>query len=244
VIAIIPAAGLGKRMASITGGKPKELLPLGRKTVLERIIDEALHAGVDEVIVISSPAKPEIETAIGEWSKKQFREARLRVVYQTEPRGWADAVFLPRVEDEVLVMLGDCVYRGSSPCERMVNLIARGIEGCIAVEEVPESEVNKYGICEVNDFGNIGRILEKPSPSETTSRWASAARYAFSAPLLMHMETLYMDMQAADLPLPPVMAAALRNGFNMKAVALQPDQERVDCGTPEEYSVAVRMNWD
>jgi len=244
VIAIIPAAGLGKRMASVTGGGAKELLPLGRKVVLERIIDEAIYAGVDEVIVVSSPAKPEIEEAVNEWSKGRLREARIRVVYQTEPRGWADAVFLPRVESDILVMLGDCVYRGDSPCERMVNLISRGIDGCIAVEEVPESEVNKYGICEVNDFGNIGRIIEKPAPGVTSSRWASAARYAFSAPLVMHMEQLYMDMAAPDLPLPPVMAAAIANGFTLKAVALQPDQERVDCGTPEEYSDARRLPWD
>jgi len=77
--------------------------------------------------VISSPQKPEIEEAVTEWGKGRFRSANLRVEYQTEPRGWADAVFLPRLESDVLVMLGDCVYRGGSPCERMVNLIARGV---------------------------------------------------------------------------------------------------------------------
>lgn len=244
MIAIIPAAGLGKRMAAVTQGGAKELLPLGRRTVLERIIDEALHADVDEVVVISSPEKPEIEDAIQSWTAGRFREARLRVVHQHEPRGWAEAVFLAEAQDDVLVLLGDCVYHGGSPCQRMANLVYRGIEGCVAVEEVSEKDVPRYGICEINKLGSIERIIEKPQPTETQSRWAVAARYAFSGSLLAEMQQLYMDRSGSDMPLTPIMAAAIVNGRELKAVALQPGQERVDCGTPDEYQAARRLPWD
>lgn len=244
MIAIIPAAGLGKRMAAITGGAPKELLRLGSRTVLERIVEEAREADVDEIVIVSSPQKPEIEAAVEDWRQGRFRRANLRVIYQTEPRGWADAVFLANAQTDVLVMLGDCVYRGGSPVSRMANLVYRGIDGCIAVEEVPAEEVHRYGICEINGMGGIDRIVEKPKLEETTSRWAGAARYAFTHRLLAHLEELYQVRASHDLPLTPLMNEAISNGFEFKAVALQPDQERVDCGTPEEYADALTRRWD
>lgn len=231
-------------MAALTGGTPKELVTLGRRTVLERVVDEAMHAEVDEIVVVSSPAKPAIEEAVNEWSKGRFRDARLRVAYQSEARGLADAVFSADVEDDVLVLLGDCVFNGGSPVERMSNLVYRGIDGCIAVESVSDADVSRYGICEVNEMGSISRILEKPKPNETQSRWAVAARFAFSARILARIAELAQGITGPDLPLTPLIAQAIAEGADLKAVALQPGMERVDCGTPEEYQAARRMPWD
>lgn len=231
-------------MAALTGGMPKELVTLGRRTVLERVIDEAMHADVDEIVIVSSPAKPAIQTAVEEWSAGKFREARLRVAFQSEPRGLADAVFAADVEDDVLVLLGDCVFNGGSPVERMSNLVYRGIDGCIAVENVPDADVSRYGICEVNDMGSISRIIEKPNPTETDSRWAVAARYAFSARVLARMAEIAQEITGPDLPLTPLITQAIAEGADLKAVALQPGMDRVDCGTPEEYQAARRMPWD
>jgi dTDP-glucose pyrophosphorylase len=249
MVAIIPAAGLGTRMAALTGGEPKELLPLGRQSVLERVIDEAVRAGADETVVVSSARKPGIEKAINEWSQGRFREAKVRVVNQSTPRGLADALMsAPDIEDEVLILLGDCVFEGSSPAERMATLLYRGGDGCVAVETVSDDEVSRYGICEIDEMGAIRRIVEKPRPEDIASRWAVAARYAFSSPLFSRLREWFdeasRDCPESEITLTALVQTAIENGFDIKAVALQPDQARVDCGTPEEYAAARRLAWD
>lgn len=237
MIAIVPAAGLGTRMAQITHGRPKELLSLGRRSVLQRIVDEALEADADEVIVISSPQKPELDEAA-------LSIPKVRVVHQTEPRGLADAVLTVESEDDVLVMLGDCAFHGGSPSPRMATLVFRGIDGCIAVEEVSDDEVSRYGICEVDGMGSIRRILEKPSPMDTSSRHAVAARFAFTPGVWSHLRQIYAELGGPpDLPLTPILQRAIDTGVELKAVAVQPGQTRADCGTPEEYASARRLDW-
>jgi UTP--glucose-1-phosphate uridylyltransferase len=241
--AIIPAAGLGTRMQAITGGAPKELLPLRGKPILQWIIEEALEAGVDGIVVVSSEAKPAIGEAIDTWRLGRLREANLRCVNQSAPLGLAHAILSAQVENEdALVLLGDCVFFGGSPCERMVNLVYRGMDGCIAVEEVPDEEVRRYGICEINDIGAIQRVLEKPQLSETASRWAIAARYAFSGQFMSLLADLYnLHSGAVEVKLTDLFVEGIQKGIDLRGVALQPGQQRIDCGTPEEYAAATNF---
>ncbi|AIE87995.1 sugar phosphate nucleotidyltransferase [Fimbriimonas ginsengisoli] len=245
MLALIPAAGLGTRMAAVTGGAPKELLPLGRRAVLRRIVDEAIAAGADEVVVVSSPKKPQIEAALADWQSEI--QIPLRVAYQQSPRGLGDAIFCAEPEGDTLILLGDCVYDGGSPSDRMATLVYRGIDGCIAVETVPDEEVSRYGICQVDEMGGIRDILEKPQPHETTSRWAVAARYAFTGPVMDHLGEIFSQISAArpvgEISLTDLLRPAIQSGVDLKAVALQPGQARVDCGTPEEYAQALRLSW-
>ena len=249
VIAIIPAAGKGTRMTSVTGGLPKELLPLGSKSVLARVIDEAREAGLDGVTVVNSHQKSEVDDAIEEWSRTAFADIPLRVQYQEEARGLGHAVAAALVDDDALVMVGDVVYQGGSPSERMSNLIHRGIDGCIAVEAIPVEELHLYGIVEINELnGSIARILEKPTPDQTESRWAVAGRWAFSkgfmAMLADYCEDPVRLSNPKELNLTEVMNLAIEQGMDFKAVALQPGQDRVDCGSVAEYSAARRLKWD
>lgn len=241
--AIIPAAGLGTRMHAITGGSPKELLPLWGKPILQWIIEEAIDAGVDGVVVVSSENKPAISEAVQEWGRGRFREVDLRCVNQTAPLGLAHAILSAQVEnDDALVLLGDCVYIGGSPCERMVNLVYRGLDGCIAVEEVPDEEVSRYGICEINDFGVIQKVLEKPLLSDTSSRWAIAARYAFGEQFMSQIRELYNShVGEQEVKLTDLFVESIQHGIDLRGIAVQPAQQRIDCGTPEEYSLAVGL---
>jgi len=242
VIAIIPAAGKGTRMAAVTGGNPKELLRLGRKRLLERIVDEALKAGADEIVVVTSPEKPQVEEFV------RGMAAPVRVAYQTEQRGVGDAVAIAGVDGDALVLLGDCAFHGGSPLERMSTLVFRGIDGCIAVEPVADDQLSLYGIAEIDGMGGIRRLLEKPKPEETESRYAIAARYAFSGRLMAYLNDYAAHpsrlAQNSEVNLTQGLVAAIAEGFDIKAVALQPGQRRVDCGSPEEYSEARRLDWD
>lgn len=225
-------------MAVVTQGRPKELLKLGRRTVLDRIIEEAREAGADEIVVVTSPNKPEIAEALADQD--------VRIAIQPTMRGVADAVVRASVDDDVLVMLGDAVFLGGSPSARMAELVYKGLDGAIAVERVSEADMSLYGIVEIDDFsGGIRRILEKPKPNETPSRWAVAARYAFSRPLMAEItDAVGLAEASGEIGLTQILMQAIAGGTDLKAVALQGEQQRVDCGSPEEYSAARRLPWD
>lgn len=245
----MPAAGKGTRMVSVTGGLPKELLEVGGRPVLARVLEEARSAGVDGVVVVNSRAKAEVDEVLGLWSRTQFADLPIRVAYQEEARGLAHAVAAAGVDDDVIVMVGDVVFRGGSPCERMANLIFRGIDGCVAVEQVAEAQMHLYGIVELDDMtGSITRILEKPRPGDTKSRWAVASRWAFSR-MAMELINDYCQNPARlampkEINLTETINLAIEQGMEFKAAALQPAQERVDCGSAEEYLAAKRLQWE
>jgi UTP-glucose-1-phosphate uridylyltransferase len=243
VVAIIPAAGKGLRMNSVTRGAPKELLPLGKGTVLGRIVLEAL-ASAERVVVVNSRRKPAIDAFV-----ETLHNERVKIAYQDVPRGLLDAVCRSGVDDDAVVMLGDTVFRGHSPIERMAELIARGIDGVIAVEPIATDLIDQYGIVEVDEgTGAVKKLLEKPKCSETSSRLAIAARYAFSRPLLAFLTeqcTKHADCgDEGEIGLTEGLAKAIVAGFDIKAVCLQPDQERIDCGSAVEYRNAQEIHWD
>lgn len=249
MVAIIPAAGKGTRMMTVTQGGAKELLRLGSRPVLYRIIDEARAAGLDGGVVVSSRSKPDIESSVIDWSRREFADFPLRVAYQEQSMGIAHAVWSAGVEEDAVVMVGDVVYRDGSPTERMANLIFRGIDGCVAVERVEESQMHLYGIVEVDEnSGGILRILEKPTPQETASRWAVASRWAFSKPAMGFIEEYCENPQRLaaqkEIYLTEIINLAVDEGMGFKTVALQPGQERVDCGSTDEYRKAMRLEWD
>jgi len=234
---------------SVTGGLPKELLPLGSKPVLARILDEAREAGVDGAVIVNGRAKIQIDDAIDEWSHTTFADMPLKVSYQEEARGLGHAVAAGLVDDDALVLLGDVVYFGGSPMTRMANLIHRGIDGCVAVEPVSEADMHLYGVVEFDEFtGCVSRIREKPSPADTESRWAVAGRFAFSQAFMSFITDYCEDpvrlSQPAEINLTEIINSAVSKGMDFRAVAVQPGQERVDCGSVQEYATARKMDWD
>ncbi len=230
-------------MTSVTRGAPKELLPLGKGTVLGRVVLEAL-ASADRVVVVNSRKKPQIDAFV-----ETLHNDRVKIAYQDVPRGLLDAICHAGVDDDAVVLLGDTVYRGHSPIERMADLINRGIDGVLAVEPVATDIMEQYGIVEVDDVtGAVRRILEKPKCADTPSRWAIAARYAFSRPLLAFLTDECCKRADCEGPgeigLSEGLAKAIEKGFDIKAAALQPDQERIDCGSAVEYRNAKEIHWD
>ncbi|HWD38841.1 MAG TPA: sugar phosphate nucleotidyltransferase [Fimbriimonas sp.] len=240
MVAIIPAGGKGTRMNLITHGAPKELLRLGSKTVLQRVVDEAREAEVQRIVVVSAPNKPALSLAATELGAE--------VMLQEQMLGLGDAIACAGVVDEALILYGDCVFEGPAPSFRMAELIRRGIDGCIAVESVDDEGTKQYGIVEVGEStGQIQRLLEKPGPEGTKSRWAIAARFAFGAPLMAFLQEFRAKAEipeGKELSMTPVFSAAVEAGFDLKAVPLQPGTKRIDCGSPEEYAAARWLQWD
>ena len=195
--AIIPAAGLGTRFLPLTRAVPKEMLPIGAKPALQVIVDEALEAGCDEVIVIISHAK--------ELVRKYFSEdpqyaSRIRWVYQEEQHGLGHAVLqvsgfqvsrsqVSGSQESVLILLGDAVISGCAAAKEMAALSkANGGASVIGCEHVPPEKVSRYGILKVED-GRIVDLVEKPSVEEAPSDLAIAGRYLLDGRIFDFLRT-------------------------------------------------------
>ena len=233
-------------MQSVTEGISKELLPLGGKPVLLRVLEEARECDPDEIVIITAHEKEDLNAAIEEWKCGPFSDLPIRVEFQRSQNGAAPAVALADAEDDAMILFGDCVYHPGTPLTRMANLLHRGMDGCIAVERVGDDQVSRYGIAEIDEgTGRITRLLEKPLPSETESRWAVAGRIGLNRSL---MEILTGEATIwrgpGELAVPQVLALAIERGADIRAVAVQEDQRRFDCGSPEEYGLAQRIRWE
>ena len=235
--AIIPAAGLGTRFLPLTRAVPKEMLPIGAKPALQVIVDEALEAGCDEVLVIISHAK--------ELVRKYFSEdpqyaSRIRWVYQEEQHGLGHAVLqcsgvqgFRDSEEPVLILLGDAVISGCSAAKEMAALSkANGDASVIGCEHVPTEKVSRYGILKVED-GRIVDLVEKPSAEEAPSDLAIAGRYLLDARIFDFLKT-QMPGKGGEIQLTDAIRRMVKEaGVTLLSYAYP--GKRHDIGNPQGY---------
>lgn len=175
--AVIPAAGLGTRFLPATKGTPKELLPVLSKPVIQYVVEEALEPeGVDEVIIVNSREKPQIESyfrvdgGFEDMLRKRGKKAEadlvheassmpVSFVYQDNPRGLGHAVHCAAeaVGDEpFFVLLGDYFVPDRQMCVRMAEVSRQhGNASVIAVAPVPADQVSRYGIIAGECVGSL-----------------------------------------------------------------------------------------
>ena len=202
--AVIPAAGLGVRFLPATKAQPKEMLPIIDKPTIQYIIEEAVNSGIEQFLIVTGRNKksiedhfdksPSLERHLLEKGKHELLElvehisslADIYYVRQKEPRGLGHAVYCARqfVGDEPFaVMLGDDIVNSQVlPClKQMMDLYDELGGGVIAVQEVMEADVNKYGILDAEPVKDrvfrIKDLVEKPAPEVAPSRLAIMGRY-------------------------------------------------------------------
>ncbi len=197
--ALIPAAGHGTRFLPVTRVVPKEMLPVGAKPAIQLIVDEALDAGADEVVVVISPEKEIIRRY---FDGDVGLASRIRWAYQSEQKGLGHAVLqaapvLADSADPVLVLLGDALVSGEAPSAAMAEISrANGGASVVGLEEVPLERVSRYGIVKGESCGGgngrvyrLSDLVEKPSPELAPSRLAIAGRYLLSPAIFGLLET-------------------------------------------------------
>jgi UTP--glucose-1-phosphate uridylyltransferase len=212
--AVIPAAGLGTRFLPATKAQPKEMLPLVDKPAIQYVVEEAVRAGIRDILVITGRGKRSIEDhfdrtfelelsleASGKHEQlKQIREiaemADIHYVRQGEAKGLGHAVAVARqhVGDEPFaVMLGDDVMdQHSRVLQDMIAVHERYGRSVVALKEYPREEISSYGCVRPEDVEeNLVRILdivEKPHPDQAPSTLAVMGRYVFTPEIFGALE--------------------------------------------------------
>lgn len=211
--AIFPVAGLGTRLLPATKVMPKEMLTLVDKPLIQYAVEEALAAGIEEFIFITSRGKAALEdhfeanpelyrtlesrgkkVELASLQKTDIPRGKLFFTRQPEPLGLGHAVWCARhfVENEPFaVLLCDVVVMAQKPClAQMVESYNKIGGNIIAVENVPREEVYKYGIIDsVRQDGNLSVIkglIEKPKVEAAPSTLSIIGRYILQ-PELMHV---------------------------------------------------------
>lgn len=203
--AIIPAAGLGTRFLPATKAQPKEMLPIVDKPAIQYIVEEAIASGVEDIIIVTGRNKRaiedhfdrsvELESMLAEKHKDDLLEivqdigrmAEIHYIRQKEPLGLGHAVYCARKfigNEPFAVLLGDDIMVGDPPClAQLIGLYEKTGSPMVAVAEVPESDVSKYGIVapEPSDIGEhvyrVTDLLEKPPREIAPSNLAIIGRY-------------------------------------------------------------------
>ncbi len=204
--AVIPAAGLGTRFLPATKSVPKEMLPIVDKPSIQYVVEEAVAAGLDDVLVITGRGKQAIEDHFDrspelEWTLETAGKddllaevraasgtAQVHFVRQSEPLGLGHAVSVARrhVADEPFaVLLGDDIMIDDATLLRsMLDAFARVQGAVVALMEVPPDEISSYGCAEVEPVdGRLVRVrslVEKPPAAEAPSNLAVIGRYVFT----------------------------------------------------------------
>ena len=204
--AVLPVAGWGTRFLPATKAMPKEMFPIIDKPVIQFIIEELLEAGIENAIFVTGRHKrpiehhfdinTDLERHLEEAGKnevlKNIREISHMVnpiyVRQKRQLGLGHAVLTaePAVGQEpFIVSLGDIILeKGSDNLSKMLDIYNRYGRSVIALFEVPEEEVNKYGIVDVEETEEgvlkVKELVEKPSPDEAPSNLAIVGRYIFT----------------------------------------------------------------
>lgn len=201
--AIIPAAGLGTRFLPATKAQPKEMLPVVDKPTIQYIVEEAVASGIEDILIISGRGKRaiedhfdksyELEEELAKKDKKEQLEMVRKIsnmvdihyVRQKEALGLGHAIYCARkfIGDEPFaVLLGDDIVVSEKPCLlQMIEMFERFKTSIVGVQEVPEDDIDKYGIIKAvkieDKLYKVEDLVEKPEKKEAPSNLAVMGRY-------------------------------------------------------------------
>ena len=200
--AIIPAAGLGTRVLPATKAMPKEMLPIVDKPAIQYIVEEAVAAGIQDILIITGRNKdiiedhfdraPELETALGRPGKEKALEeclgiagmANIFFVRQKQTLGLGHAVLMakPFTGDEpFVVMYGDDVIMGEDPVAgQLIRAYEAYGRAAVGIKEVPKADLQKYCSMKAEPIqGNhyfVDDMIEKPAPGQEFSNFSILGR--------------------------------------------------------------------
>jgi UTP--glucose-1-phosphate uridylyltransferase len=261
--AVFPVAGMGTRFLPATKANPKEMLPIVDKPLIQYAAEEAVKAGINELIFVTSSSKRaiedhfdknyELETELSHRGKTQLlsivqnvvpKDVTCVYVRQPEALGLGHAVLCARPvvgDDPFAVILADDLIECAAECclSQMVGVYSE--HGCsiLGVEEVPRNETDKYGI--VDPASTSGRnsivrnIVEKPAPEDARSNLAVVGRYILSPRIFAHLQTIPRGA-GGEIQLTDAIEQLLKEE---QVLAYRFEGKRYDCGSKLGYLQAT-----
>jgi UTP--glucose-1-phosphate uridylyltransferase len=216
--AVFPAAGWGTRFLPATKAQPKEMLPLVDKPVIQYAVEEAVAAGIEQVIIVTSSQKRAIEDhfdhsyelehlleAKGDIEMlRRVRQigdmAQISYVRQKEQLGLGHAVLMAKElvgHEPFAVILSDDVVVSERPCiDQLIDAYRRTHSSVVAVMEVPREETQRYGVIDPDPDGptddprlrKVRGLVEKPDPEHAPSNLAIIGRYVLTPKIFEKLE--------------------------------------------------------
>ena len=260
--AVFPVAGLGTRFLPATKASPKEMLPIVDKPLIQYAVEEAMDAGITDIIFISSRTKRtvedhfdkayELETELAARGKhrvletvQSIRPAGVNFIYirQAEALGLGHAVLCaqPVVGNEPFaVILADDLLDGTPPVmKQMVDQYNYYQCSVLGVQQVAPEETASYGIVDATPMAErvsrVNAIVEKPKPAEAPSTLGVVGRYILTPRIFHHIQHLKPGA-GGELQLTDAIAALLKE---QQVLAYAYDGVRYDCGSKLGYLQAT-----
>ena len=261
---VIPAAGLGTRFLPATKAVPKEMLPIVDTPTIQLIVEEAVGAGVQQIVVVNGRGKSsiedhfdrsyELEDTLSRKNKKETFEqvrrisdmVRLISVRQKEPMGLGHAVLAarPAVGDEWFgVLLGDDLIDSDEPAiGQLAKVALQTGKAAVALMPVPDDQVHMYGVAAGSQLpgGNIQveRMVEKPPRGTAPSNLAVIGRYLLPPDIFAILETVKPG-SGGEIQLTDALAVLAQEG---RLVGVRFEGERHDAGDRLGYLTA-NIHW-
>ncbi len=261
-IAVVPVAGLGTRLLPATKSQPKEMLPVGRKPVVQYVVEELMRVGVNRILFITGPSKTSIENhfdinseliqSLREKGKEDLLaelefERKTNQFFYTRQRqllglGHAISCAQPFVANQPFVVaLGDSIiglHAQSDVVERMISCYEENqADAVIAFEEVPEAEISNYGVANpktVGDIFELKDVVEKPARQEAPSNLAIAARYVLSPKVFDALQRIQPG-RGGEFQLTDAIRLIIQEGGKVYGVRLGKTEPRYDIGNFDAY---------
>lgn len=261
--AVFPVAGLGTRFLPATKANPKEMLTVVDKPLIQYAAEEAVSAGADELIFVTSSSKRAIEDHFdknyeleAELAKKGKTEL-LRIVREVVPRnvtcvyvrqpealglGHAVLCAAPVVGNEPFaVILADDLISCEDKCvlDQMISVFNDRECSILGVEEVPQGETDKYGIVDPGEMDgritDVRNIVEKPAPADARSNLAVVGRYILTPAIFRHLQQIPRGA-GGEIQLTDAIERLLQEE---QVLAYQFAGKRYDCGSKLGYLQAT-----
>ena len=252
--AVIPAAGLGTRFLPTSKSVPKELLPILDKPMIQYGIDEAVAAGIEHIIIVTSPGKetlenyfskdPALERHLIDSGSQELLEkvrrvsslAEMSFVMQQQPLGLGHAVLTAKdqVGDEpfLLILPDDVIWDTEGASRQMLRVFEKYGSSVVAVEEVPLDAVRNYGVVDSSSIDErvhqVNGLVEKPDPVDAPSNLAIVGRYILTSQIFECLERTTPGAKG-EIQITDGMALLLEHQ-SMYAYLFRGD--RYDAGTP------------
>ncbi|RQO36253.1 UTP--glucose-1-phosphate uridylyltransferase [Herminiimonas sp. KBW02] len=263
--AVFPVAGLGSRFLPATKAQPKEMLPVVDKPLIQYAVEEAVAAGITDMVFITGRNKRaiedhfdtayELESELEAANKNALLELVRNVIpksinciyiRQSAPLGLGHAVLCARPvigNDPFAVLLADDFMDtadGVKPVlAQMTDVFQREGHSVLAVQDVPRSDTKQYGIVSATAYQPqlelVNAIVEKPQPDVAPSTLAVVGRYVLSNKIFDYLETIGKGA-GGEIQLTDGIAALMQAE---KVLAYRYDGQRYDCGSKLGYLKAM-----